>query len=250
MFKMIFYLWVRQIWSSIPVESNQHDRIPNGDYCMDAILPSPSSTINFQPNRRGSTSGNCFISVIDVYNFERQGHALVDAHYEVEGDGWLRITGEPPTFKLNDTLSFPYLVQDYNLKYNKQEDAIELYDLKGKMLAHFSTTLCPDYWAKRLSSSDPPPFLDLYCSDLVTLSIEDDGVARLYLGEKLSYIGGYTEVDKRVPLPIPFGRFAFSLVRVDNSTLKLVPDCVPDQSFTLKRAVTPEERRKCKYLLR
>ncbi|KAF4654701.1 hypothetical protein FOL47_009834 [Perkinsus chesapeaki] len=220
-------------------------RVPSSIYCMDAILPSPSSTVSFQPHEPGTPSGSIFIAVIDVYKFMYQGRLFLDANYQLMEDDFLKITGSSPLVKLNDSNSFPYLLLDYNLKYNKQEDAIELYDRTSVMLAHFSYILCPFFGGESFASSDLPFTDQLYCSDDATFSVSG-GVGELVLSGGVQYIVGYNEVNKVIELPFAFGRFAFSLRRVDNVTLNLVPDLVPTENITLKTPTTEEERAKCK----
>ncbi|KAF4654703.1 hypothetical protein FOL47_009836 [Perkinsus chesapeaki] len=220
-------------------------RVPSSIYCMDAILPSPSSTVSFQPYEPGAPSGNISISWIDVYKFMHQGILLLDAKYQLMEDDFLKITGSSPLVKLNDSNSFPYILLDYSLKYNKQEDAIELHDRTSVMLAHFSHFVCPGSGSESLGFSDLPHTDQLYCSDHATFSVSG-GVGELVLSGGVQYVVGYNEVNKVIKLAFAFGRFAFSLRRVDNVTLNLVPDLVPTETIILKTPTTEEERAKCK----
>ncbi|EEQ97092.1 hypothetical protein Pmar_PMAR027338 [Perkinsus marinus ATCC 50983] len=224
-------------------------RRPSGQYCMDFVLPSPSSGVSFQPYGRQASSGKLSIAVLDVYNFRRQGGVYINGRYRLHTRNELEITALNDALKLNDPHTFPYLLLGYTLKYNKADDGVELYNMQGKMQAHFSRITCPG-----LLSAGSRPAVDsqVYCSKQARLSVDGGGLVRFDLppgGRKqepmVSFVGPYREVGRKILLPIPFGRFAFTVERVNNATLKLIPDSIPEKAFLMRTPTTLEEKEAC-----
>ncbi|KAF4686258.1 hypothetical protein FOZ60_005456 [Perkinsus olseni] len=249
-----FVMMIRSICTLIcvlvVVWSKSLERFPSSTYFMDSILPSPSSDLHFQPEGADKSFGTVYIAVIDINNFQKQGRLFVSARYRLRFNGEVRVTGRHTRERLNDPNAFPYLLLDYSLKYNEFEDGVELYNLKGKMLAHFSKIICPPL-ANAADSATITP--QLYCSKRARLSVDDEGIVRLALTAAgslddplVSYLGLYREVERKILLlPFAFGRFAFSLTRVDNTTLKLIPESAPEKAFLMKTPTSPEEKREC-----